>query len=120
MHLFLPSHRSHRFIVGLVQGLVSERSLGFPLQLVSHQQLVAQERQTPLEVRIVAEIFLVGSLRHHDYVGEIRNQIFVLGFRRRRLHVGAHVLFGQRQIALCDVDTIDTRDDRVGRGGWRF
>ena len=94
--------------------------LGFFLQLVSHQQLVAQERQPPLEVGIVGEVLLVGGLRDHDDIGEVGDQMLALGLGRRRLHIGAHVLFGEREIALLDVDAVDAGDDRVGCGGRRL
>ena len=43
-----------------------------------------------------------------------------LGLGRRRLHIGAHILFGEREIALLDVDAVDAGDDRIGCGGWRL
>ncbi len=46
--------------------------------------------------------------------------MLALGLGRRRLHIGAHVLFGEREIALLDVDAIDAGDDRIGCGGRRL
>src|SRR5260370_20342848 len=43
VHLFLAAHGLHRVLVDLAHGFVGERSLGFVLQAVTHQQLVAQE-----------------------------------------------------------------------------
>jgi hypothetical protein len=60
---------------------VGERSLGFLLQLVSHQQLVAQERQSALEVGSVGQVLLLGGLGDHDDIGEVGNQLFALGLR---------------------------------------
>ena len=115
-HLFLAARRFHRVVIGLLQGFVGERGLGFLLQPESHQQLVAQEREPPLEVGIVAELLLLGGLRDHDDVGEIGDQMLALGFGRRRLHLGAHILLGEREVALLDVDAVDAGDDRVGAG----
>ena len=120
VHLFLPAHGLHRVIVGLVQGVVGERGLGFILQLVPHQELVAQERQPPLEVGIVGELLLVGSLRDHDDVGEVGDQVLALGLGRCRLHVGAHVFLGEREIALLDIHAVDASDDRVRPGRRRL
>ena len=120
VHLLLAAHGLHGVIVGLVQGIVGESGLGLVLQLVPHQKLVAQERQPSLELGSVGELLLVGGLRDHDDVGKIGDQVLALGLRRGCLHIGAHVLLREREIALRDIHSVDARNDRVRPGRRRL
>ena len=76
--------------------------------------LLRRNASRRLKSATVAEVLLLGRLGDQDDVGEIGDQLLALGLRRHPLHVGAHVLLGEREVALPDIDAVDAGDHRVG------
>ena len=117
VHLILAAHRFYRIIVGLVHGFIGNCGLHLLLQLVTHQQLVAQEGQATLEFGIVRQLFLIGGLGDKDDVCQIRDQVVSFGLGRGRLQLGTEVFFREREITLLDLGPIHPGHDPIGSRG---
>ena len=112
VHFLLFADLLDGLVVDLVHRRVGQRFLADRLQQAFHQQLLAGEVELALEVGRVAQLLVLGGLRHEDHVGHELHQVVLLGFRRHRRNL-AGLLLGGGEVALVDFDAVDLGDKRV-------
>ena len=113
-HLFLGRHLLDGIVIDLVHRIVGHCGLAGAVQQRFHQHLVALERDPMLDLVAVTELLLVGGLRQNDDVGQVGDQVFAFLIGRHLRHAGADFVFGERKIALADIDAVGAGHHRIG------
>ena len=106
MHFLLGRHLLDGVVIDLLHRRVGDGGFAGLLQQRFHQHPVAVEGEPALDVGIIADLLLLGRLRHHDDVGQIGDQVVALLLRPHLRHVAADLLLGEGKIAFVNIDAV--------------